>query len=102
MSFVAPCCGLSENESLEVAPSCAGATTALEGGPAAGPEFAKSPQALLEGVDEADGVEDDAAGLDGREGEGLAVNIAVWPVVIGAELEEIEGLFVLSRELEAL
>jgi hypothetical protein len=87
---------------LKVAPSCAGATTALEGRPAAGPEFAKSPQAPLGGVDEADEVEDDAAGLDGREGEGPAVNIAVGPVSIGTELEEIEGLFVFSRELEEL
>jgi hypothetical protein len=87
---------------LKVALSCAGATTAREERPAAGPEFAKSPQAPLGGVDEADEVEDDAAGLDGREGEGPAVNIAVGPVSIGTELEEIEGLFVFSRELEEL
>lgn len=34
--------------------------------------------------------------------EGLPVNIAVEPISIRAELEEIEGFFVFSREPAAL
>jgi hypothetical protein len=63
----------------------------LEGRPAAAPEFAKSPGAPLGDVYDAEEVEDDVVKSEGRADEGLAVNIAVEPVAIGAELDELDG-----------
>lgn len=93
---------MSVKASLGAAPPSAGATTAPEGGAEDAPKFSKSPRTALEDVDEGEEVEDDAAEWEGWEDEGPAVNIAVEPVSIRAELEEIEGFFVFSRDPAAL
>lgn len=53
-------------------------------------------------MNESEDVAEEVGGADGGMEEGQTVNFAVGPVSIGVEGEELEGLFVLSRELESL